>query len=66
MSNDAILAEKQAFVRSRIANEVATLTLNRPERFNPLSYQMISAIQAKLDAIARDPSVRVVILASEG
>jgi len=66
MSNDAILAEKQAFVLSRIANEVATLTLNRPERFNPLSYQMISAIQAELDAIARDPSVRVVILASEG
>ena len=66
MSNDAILAEKQAFVLSRIANEVATLTLNRPERFNPLSYQMISAIQAELDAIARDPSVRLVILASEG
>lgn len=49
-----------------IANGVATLTLNRPERFNPLSSEMISAMQAKLQAIASDSSVRVVILAAEG
>src|SRR5256885_4128092 len=45
---------------------VATITLNRPERFNPLSTDMIAALQAELDSIARDASVRVVILAALG
>ena len=63
---DATLTAQQPFVLSAVANGVATLTLNRPERFNPLSSQMISAIQAELDAIAADPSVRVVVLAANG
>ena len=66
MSVDATLKAKQPFVLSTVANGVATLTLNRPERFNPLSYQMMSAIQAELDTIAGDSSVRVVILAAAG
>lgn len=66
MRSDAILPAKQPFVLSTIANGVATLTLNRPERFNPLSYEMISGIQTELDAIASDPSVRVVILTAGG
>jgi enoyl-CoA hydratase/carnithine racemase len=45
---------------------VLTLTLNRGERFNPLSAAMIAAIAAELRAIADDPSVRVVILAAGG
>ncbi len=66
MSADATLAAKPPCVLSGIANGVATLTLNRPERFNPLSDQMISALHTELDAVASDPSVRVVILAAEG
>lgn len=45
---------------------VLTLTLNRGERFNPLSSNMIAAIAAELHAIADDPTVRVVILAAGG
>jgi enoyl-CoA hydratase/carnithine racemase len=45
---------------------VLTLTLNRGERFNPLSSAMIAAIAADLRAIADDPTVRVVILAAGG
>lgn len=45
---------------------LATLTLNRPERFNPLSSAMIAALQAALDLIAQDASVRVVVLAGLG
>jgi len=45
---------------------VLTLTLNRAERFNPLSSAMIAAIAADLRAIADDPTVRVVILAAGG
>jgi enoyl-CoA hydratase/carnithine racemase len=66
MRADTTLAEKQPFVLSTVANGVATLTLNRPERFNPLSRQMIAAIHAELNAIASDASVRVVILAAGG
>jgi enoyl-CoA hydratase/carnithine racemase len=45
---------------------VTRLTLNRPERFNPLSAAMIAALQAELDAIASDATVRVVVLAAGG
>jgi enoyl-CoA hydratase/carnithine racemase len=48
------------------AGGVLTLTLDRGERFNPLSSAMIAAISAELEAIAVDPSVRVVILAASG
>jgi len=49
-----------------VENGVATLTLNRPQRFNPLSSQMIAGMLAELNAIASDPAVQVVILAAEG
>ncbi|PYQ93781.1 MAG: enoyl-CoA hydratase, partial [Acidobacteria bacterium] len=45
---------------------VLTLTLNRGDRFNPLSSDMIAALQRELDATARDESVRVVVLAGAG
>ena len=66
MHVDYTLAAHEPLVLTTHANGVATLTLNRPERFNPLSSQMIAAIQAEVNAIAKDPSVRVVILAAEG
>jgi len=66
MHVDAKLTTEVPFVLVTHANRVATLTLNRSEQFNPLSRQMIAAIQAELNAIARDPLVRVVILAAEG
>ena len=37
---------------------VRTLTLNRGERFSPLSSAMIAALQAELDAVAADESIR--------
>jgi enoyl-CoA hydratase/carnithine racemase len=66
MQMDATLAAEEPFVRTTVANRVATLTLNRPERFNPLSSQMIAAMQAELNAIASNTSVGVVILAAAG
>lgn len=45
---------------------VATLTLNRPGQFNSLSDALIDELQAVLDAIAKDPSVRVVVIAGAG
>ena len=48
------------------ADGVTTLTLNRPERLNPLSESMIAALQGALDRVAVDTSVRVVVLTGAG
>jgi enoyl-CoA hydratase/carnithine racemase len=45
---------------------VATLTLNRGDRLNPLSTAMLGALQAALDEVAADVTVRVVVLAGAG
>src|SRR5215831_17241716 len=56
----------QPYVLSETRNGVATLTLNRGERFNPLSREMIAALKAEIDRIAGDASVRTVVLADSG
>ncbi len=48
------------------AGGVATLTLNRPTQFNSLSRELVSALQAELDAIRVDASVRAVVIAGAG
>lgn len=45
---------------------IATLTLNRPEKLNVLSEELMTAVQDTLDAISVDPSIRVVILKGAG
>jgi enoyl-CoA hydratase/carnithine racemase len=45
---------------------IATLTLNRPEQRNALSVATMTALQDALDAIAKDRSVKVVVLAGAG
>lgn len=48
------------------AGDVALLTLNRPGARNSLSGPMIAAIQAALDALRDDRSVRAVVIAANG
>jgi len=45
---------------------IATLTLNRPQQMNLLTSEMLAALQSAFDSIAKDPSVRVVVLAATG
>ena len=47
-------------------NGVVTLTLNRPKKFNPLSEEMLTALQAELDDIATNSTIRAVVLAADG
>jgi enoyl-CoA hydratase/carnithine racemase len=54
------------FVLRSQSGGTVTLTLNRGERFNPLSSQMIAALQSQLDALAKDTSARVVVIAGAG
>ena len=53
-------------IRDQDKRGVVTLTLNRPQSFNALSDGMLAALQEQIDALARDPSIRVVILAAAG
>jgi|TARA_B100001964_G_scaffold76071_1_gene86281 methylglutaconyl-CoA hydratase len=47
-------------------NNIVTLTLNRPEKRNALSGEMIDAIHTGLDTIEQNDDMRVMILAGEG
>jgi len=58
-SNEPILLRQDA-------GGVCTLTLNRPSQFNSLSEEMLAELQAALEAIAAEPSVRVVVIAGAG
>lgn len=53
-------------LESRDENNVVTLTLNRPDQFNALSEEVLSVLQASLDRIAADDTVRCVVLAAQG
>ena len=45
---------------------VVTVTLNRPQAFNALSEAMLAALKAELEAVSRDASARVLVLAASG
>jgi enoyl-CoA hydratase/carnithine racemase len=45
---------------------VARLTLNRPGQFNSLSEELLTELQAALNDIAKDSTVRVVVIAGAG
>ena len=48
------------------ARGVVRITLNDPQRFIALSSEMLTELQAALDAVAKDGQARVVVLAAEG
>jgi enoyl-CoA hydratase/carnithine racemase len=54
------------FVLAASRDGVATLTLNRGDRYNALSRAMIAALEAELDRLAADRDTRVVVLAANG
>src|SRR5579884_2214297 len=51
---------------SDLREEVLYLTLNRPEKRNALSQELLSRLHDKLEEIAADTQVRVVVLAAQG
>jgi enoyl-CoA hydratase/carnithine racemase len=58
--------QRPALVRRESMDGIVRLTLTRGDRYNPLSREMIAALQAELDALAVDATARVVVLAAEG
>jgi len=53
-------------VRLDVADGVATLTLNRPDRLNSFTTAMHGEVRAALDAVVADPEVRCFVLTGAG
>jgi len=66
MSVSADQLDSEAILLREDRDGVTTLTLNRPAQFNALSGELLDSLQAALDDIDRDESVRVVIIAANG
>jgi enoyl-CoA hydratase/carnithine racemase len=45
---------------------VATLTLNRPDQYNALSRELLDMLSDTLDGIARDSTIRAVVISANG
>ncbi|MGB2818312.1 MAG: 2-(1,2-epoxy-1,2-dihydrophenyl)acetyl-CoA isomerase PaaG [Burkholderiaceae bacterium] len=53
-------------VRLDVADGVATLTLNRPDRLNSFTVAMHGEVRVAIDEVAGDPSVRCLVLTGAG
>jgi enoyl-CoA hydratase/carnithine racemase len=60
------MAEADLVLRETDQRGVIRLTLNRPQAFNALSEAMLAALQGAFDAIAKDETARIVVLAGAG
>ncbi|MBU6317533.1 MAG: enoyl-CoA hydratase/isomerase family protein, partial [Acidobacteria bacterium] len=52
--------------RTEPAAGVALLTLDRPDKLNAMTAELVQDLHDHLDAIAVDPAVRVVVLTGRG
>jgi len=66
MSAAADQVQDTPYVLERRDGGIVRLTLNRGGRFNPLSLDMIEALDAAFARLATDTQARVIVLAAEG
>ena len=57
---------KARHVRLEVAGKVATLTLNRPEKKNPLTFESYDEIANIFRAAAKDEQVKIFVITGEG
>jgi enoyl-CoA hydratase/carnithine racemase len=60
------MESKMAILERHDEGAVAHLTLNAPDRLNALSDEMLAALQAELDSLQNENSIRCVILSGAG
>ena len=58
--------DNEAILLRQDRDAVATLTLNRPDKYNALSTELMDLIQQELDKLAGDSSVRAIVIAGSG
>jgi len=56
----------ETVLETTIDGKIATLTLNRPAKFNALSEELLAELQSALSAIGKDDSIAVVVLNARG
>ena len=66
MSAAAGTLQDSPFVQHEAKAGIVRLTLNRGSRFNPLSLEMILALDSALTAVEADDQARVIVLAADG
>ena len=66
MTPDKPTTPSASVILRDVSEEICTLTLNRPDRRNPLSDEMLAALQKALEEIAQDTAIKAVILAANG
>ena len=64
--NAPVEAGLNPYVLSQTQAGVRTLTMNRGERFNALSYEMLAALERAIDEAEADASVRAIVIAGAG
>lgn len=60
------MSSDQPEVLLEVADHIATITLNAPERMNTISGQMLNDLSARLLDADRDPRVRCIVLTGAG
>ena len=60
------MSERESIIDLEVADGIATLILNRPEKLNAWSWESARQITAHADAIRFDDAIRVVIVRAEG
>ena len=58
--------QQQPFLLREDRDGIATLTMNRPQQMNLLTFGMLTALQDAFDSIQKNPGIRVVVLAATG
>lgn len=53
-------------VKISVADHIADVRFNRPDKYNALSFALIDAIAEAIDDLASRPGVRVVVISGEG
>ena len=66
MAPDNGTTPSASVILREVSEGVCTLTLNRPDNRNPLSDEMLEALQKALEEIAQDTAIKAVILAANG
>lgn len=60
------MADEHAVLVTYPRDDIAVITLNRPEKLNPMNYALIDGIYAACDEIDAHPKLRVAILTGAG
>jgi methylglutaconyl-CoA hydratase len=54
------------YLKYEVTNRIAFITLNRPEKRNALSHELVSELHEAFDAAAKDTAAKVIVLRAEG